>query len=200
MEINNFEIIKHLLKFDSEDIFYHLQIIKRKKENPELGSNSHVIKTYYITSLEYLNLKKEEIITLCKLHNSRAYINLTSRSFERIAFHTLKKVTDCIMNKDFKSIRKAYESVCGEYGFGEKYWVIDIDVKDFDFVLKIAHIINRIESNNDVTVVAYIPTKNGWHIITKPFNLKQFEPYKVQHVLDIHKNNPTICYFPEYPQ
>jgi hypothetical protein len=38
--VDNFEIIKSLLQFDSEDDFYHLQILKRKKENPELGSNS----------------------------------------------------------------------------------------------------------------------------------------------------------------
>ncbi len=30
--INNLNQIKTLLKFDSEDDFYHLQIIKRKKE------------------------------------------------------------------------------------------------------------------------------------------------------------------------
>ncbi len=41
--INNIEIIKSLLKFESPDEFYFLQIIKRKKDNPEIGSNSLVI-------------------------------------------------------------------------------------------------------------------------------------------------------------
>lgn len=193
--MNNIEIIRKLLNFESDDTFYFCQIIKRKKEHPDLGSNNVVIKTYYVSSFEYLDLKIEEIITLCELHNARAYINLTSRSFERVAFHTLKKVTDCIMNKDFKLIRKSYDSVCGEYGFGEKRWIIDVDIKDFDHVIRIATIINRMQSTNEVNVIAYIPTKNGWHIITKPFDLKQFEPYKVQNQLDIHKNNPTILYF-----
>lgn len=195
--MNNLNIIIPYLKFNSEDEFYVVSILKRKKEHPELGSNSLVIKTYYISSIEYLELKMFEIIALCDLHDARAYINLTSRSYERIAFHTLKKVTDCIMNKDFKSVRKAYESVCGEYGYGEKRWVIDIDDKDFDQVIRIAHRINQMDSTNDVNVIGYIPTKNGWHIITRPFNLKQFEPYKVQYQLDIHKNNPTILYFKE---
>jgi hypothetical protein len=33
--VDNFEKIIPLLKFDSEDDFYHLQILMRKKENPQ---------------------------------------------------------------------------------------------------------------------------------------------------------------------
>ena len=120
MEINNLQLIKPLLNFANDDVFYHLQILKRKKEHPSLGSNSYVVKTYYISSIEYLEFKMSEIIELCKFHQARAYINLIPRSFEKIAFHTLKKVTDCIMNKDYKSVRKAYESICGKYGHGDK--------------------------------------------------------------------------------
>ena len=192
MEINNLQIIKHFLNFNSPDEFYHLQILKRRKENPELGSNSHVIKTYYITSIDYLEMKMSEIISLCKLHNARAYINLTSRSFERIAFHTLKKVTDCILNKDYKSVRKSYESVCGEYGYGNKVWIVDIDVQDFTEVLRIAIKINRMQSSSDCNVLGYVPTLNGWHILTNPVNKKEF--LKEVPNLDIHCNNPTILY------
>ena len=46
--------IKDLLVFESADDFYFLQILQRKKENPQLGSNSRVIKNYYITSTQYL--------------------------------------------------------------------------------------------------------------------------------------------------
>ena len=199
MEINNLQLIKPLLNFANDDVFYHLQILKRKKEHPSLGSNSYVVKTYYISSIEYLEFKMSEIIELCKFHQARAYINLIPRSFEKIAFHTLKKVTDCIMNKDYKSVRKAYESICGKYGHGDKIWVIDIDNHDFELVDKVSEIIDKMRSGKDEialqNVIGYIPTKNGWHIITRPFNLKQFEPYKVQYQIDIHKNNPTILYF-----
>lgn len=189
--IDNFDIIKELLKFDSEDIFYHLQIIKRKKENPELGSNSYVVKTYYVTSAEYLELKKDEIINLCQFNNARACINLNPRSFEKIAFHTLKKVTDIIMNKDYKSVRKAYESVCGEYGNGKnKSWIVDIDVKDMNEVTKISDIICLIEPVGN-KVISVIETKNGYHLISKPFNISKVD---ISH--DIHKNNPTILYIP----
>ena len=195
MEINNLYNIQQILKYESKDIFYHLQIIQRRKEVKDAPTNARVIKTYYVTSNEYLNLKMPEIINLCNFHNARAYINLTSRSFERIAFHTLKKVTDCIMNKDYKSISKSFESVCGEYGFGEKYWIIDVDNQDLNLVLDIANVVDRMQSGNSKNVVTFLPTLNGWHIITKPFNLKEFEPYNAHYMLEIHKNNPTLLYY-----
>ena len=196
MELNNLENIKQFLNFESEDIFYHLQILIRKKDNPEIGSNSVVVKTYYVTSINYLELKMNEIISLCKLHKARAYINLNQRSFEKTAFHFLKKVTDCILNKDYKSIRKAYDSACGKYSTGDKIWIIDVDNHDISYVDEIGEIIDLIKSSNEEkpNVIGYIPTKNGWHIITRPFNLKQFEPYTLEYKIDIQKNNPTILY------
>lgn len=204
MIINNLEQIKPLLTFSNDDIFYFLTILKRKKEHKELGSNSVVIKTYYISSLEYLDLKWDEITTLCKLHQARAYINLTSRSFKRTAFHTLKKITDCILNDDFKAVRKAYDSCCGSYSIGEKRWIVDIDEKEISPLI-LAHIeygcdpISKFESDFlgfgvdfNSKIITKIPTKNGWHLITKPFNRKQFSDKYPE--IDIQTNNPTICY------
>jgi len=59
--IDNIDKIKDLLVFNSEDDFYYLQILQRKKENPQLGSNSRVIKNYYITSYDNLLNKYDEI-------------------------------------------------------------------------------------------------------------------------------------------
>ena len=43
--IDNFELIKSLLSFESEDIYYHLQILRRGKDHPELPAKSgyHII-------------------------------------------------------------------------------------------------------------------------------------------------------------
>lgn len=196
--IDNFNLIEPLLTFESEDDFYHLQILKRKKEHPELGSNSYVVKTYYISSIKYLATKMPEIKQLCDFHNARAYINLNVRSFERTAFHTLKKVTDQIMNRDFKSVRKAYESVCGEHGTGrEKRWIIDID-DHFD-TLGVEFFVEMYEFLYDIApdgnkLIAELPTKNGIHIITKPFRLDTFHANYPG--IDVHKNSPTILYIP----
>lgn len=201
MNIDNFELIKSLLSFQTEDDFYHLQIIKRKKENPELGSNSYVIKTYYVTSLEYLDKKRDEIINLCNFQNARAYINLNPRSFEKMAFHALKKITDQIMNRDYKSVYEAYESVAGIYGTGrDKTFLIDIDYRDFkDNKFRLGEIHARIEELQTEAGhqprMDIIPTKNGYHLITWPFNIKMLEPLMYTgNSFDIHKNNPTVLY------
>ena len=76
--IDNFDLIKPLLKFenDDKDTFYFIQILQRKKENPLINRNANVIATYYIRSINHLEKLKKEIILLAKLYNARVYINL----------------------------------------------------------------------------------------------------------------------------
>lgn len=203
--INNIDLISNLLIFESPDDFYHLQILKRKKEHSDLGSNSYVVKTYYISSLDYLNKKIDEIICLCNYHNARACINLNRRSFERLSYHMLKKVTDQILNKDFKSVRKAYDSVCGKHSNEtDNKWIIDIDHKDFEltdderdkFYNEIMSDIQELvyETGRDDTLYT-IPTKNGFHIISRPFNVSKFQKIYTKKI-EIQKDNPTILYIP----
>ena len=105
--INNLEHIIPFLDFRTDDDFYHLQILKRKKEHPELGSNSRIIKTYYVTSVEMLKDNMGEIKLLCDFHNSRAYFNLNRRSFEKVAKHVhLKIAHQILMNEDYRSVKK----------------------------------------------------------------------------------------------
>lgn len=194
--VNNFEQIKQLLHFDSEDDFYFCQIIKRKKENPDVGSNSHVVKTYYIKSVEDLEKDKGEMICLAEYHNARVCINLNKRSFERTCFHTLKKITDQILNKEYSQVRKAYNSVCGMYANGDKTWIIDIDKtgrKANELLNDIEYCIDRYKPDGR-KLITIIPTKNGIHMITKPFNLQDFKQDYPD--IDVHKNNPTILYIP----
>ena len=196
--VDNFERIIELLEFPSEDTFYHLQVLKRKKENPDVGSNSYLVKTYYIKSKEYLDKVGPEIVCLCEFHNARAYINLTPRSFEQLAFQHLKKVTDQILNKDYKSAHTAYNSVCGEYGIKPKRWIIDIDLPGDEGHKLGDKIMDFIESEcqpfGDTKYVATIPTRNGFHLITRPFDKSNFN-IKFPDI-DIHNNNPTVLFSP----
>jgi hypothetical protein len=109
----------------------------------------------------------------------------------------LKKVTDQIINKDFKSVRKAYESVAGEFGTGrDKTWIIDIDYDDHittDYINEMKSFINSQLPQGD-KILDTIPTKNGVHLITSPFRLDTFK--QAYPNIDVHKNNPTILYIP----
>ncbi len=190
--INNTEQIKKLLIFESEDDFYHLQVLMRKKEHPELGRSSKLIKTYYIKSIEHLEKVIPEIILLCDFHDARAYINLNRRSFEQLGFHTLEKIIGQMQNKDFSSIKNAYDSVCGMYTSEKnRKWVVDYDGSG-----KLSQLINDIKNcepnRRTDKVYAILETKNGSHLITSPFNVEEFS--KLHPEIEIHKNNPTILY------
>lgn len=201
--INNKDIIVPLLEFPHKDIFYFVQILQRKKDHPgtRLGgsnNNSRVIKTYYITSVEKLEVLWEEMTKLADLFNARISINLNPRNFRKAGFHLLQKVANQMANDDFYNIRKAYDSVCGEYHAEiDKRWLIDIDEED---ILHVDNIINFVESlqrmitNKPYQILAKIPSKSGMHLITNPFNLQAFERNYPN--LEVHKNNPTNLYIP----
>jgi hypothetical protein len=187
--VDNFDLINSLISFENENQFYFLQILKRRKDNPEMTKDVSVIDNFYIYNKEDLNKLKDRIITLCERNNARACIRLNVRDTEKIAMFTLKEVTDCIINKNFKNVKSAYTSCCGKYPSDiNKKWIIDIDTKDSDFV---EEVINFLYSIDKMIIYAKIPTKNGFHIITSPFNPNLFK-YKI----DIHKDNMTILYCP----
>ena len=92
------------------------------------NNNSRLIKAYYIKSLEHFEFVMPEIIEICKIFNARAGINLNRRSFEKLSFQHLKKITDQILNKDFNKSHRAYNTVCGTHSNeSDKTWLIDID-------------------------------------------------------------------------
>lgn len=209
MEVNNFKLIESLLDFTSSDDFYFLQILKRKKENPEVPSNHNnnkrAIRTYYINSLDHYRGIEDEVKSICLATNSRAYIHLTKRSYKRVGKLCASIIMDRICNNQENHIYKAYNTACGspESVSDNKYWLIDIDSKNITFLTQYNSIINRVwESHNkiegDTWYIATIPTLNGYHLITKPFRVDTFlqecAMYKLENP-DIQKNNPTLLYY-----
>lgn len=196
MNIDNLDLILPLLNFESEDDFYYLQILQRKKENPELGSNSRVIKNYYVTSVDYLLEHYEEIKTLCHTFNARAMIRLNKRSFEKVAFKALVNVSNSISNREYSFIKKSYDRACGN-GHNETRnntaWILDFDNVTLKDIVSYVDFVNKQESLHNQNVVAVIPSKNGFHIITNPFDIRII---KRDFNIDIQKDNPTNLYIP----
>lgn len=193
--VNNFQKIEKFITPTSEDDFWFCQILKRKKEHPELGSNSYVVKTYFIKSIEDLHFHKDEMICLANFHNARVGINLNKRSFESIAFNTLKKVSDQILNKDYKSVRKSYASVCGAINNDKnKKWIVDIDHKNKREINNTLRTIESLEPEGQ-KFIELLETPNGFHLITKPFDRNEFCERGYSGT-DVQVNNPTILYCP----
>jgi hypothetical protein len=199
--VNNFDRIRDLLKFPDKNSFYFLQILKRRKDNPNLGKDMVHIADYYIYSLEQFDAMEKDIIELCNSKNARAYFRLNLRDASKVAMQTLKRVVDHISSGNYKAVKSAYASCTGEYASDpDKTWIVDIDYKDLegDIDMNINAIIAHVqalifETGRDDTVHT-IPTKNGLHVICRPFNLSKFR--QVYPSIDTHKDNPTILYCP----
>ena len=70
--IDNFDKIKSLLRFENDNDFYFLQIIKRKKDNPGLEKSEKTLKNYFIYSLDEFDALKPKVIDFCIENNARA--------------------------------------------------------------------------------------------------------------------------------
>lgn len=193
--VNNFKLIRSLLAFESEGDFYFLQVLKRRKDNPSLSKDVKLINNYFIYSLEQFDGLEEHIINECNINNARAYIRLNVRNSKKIALQTLKKITDLIICEDYKAVKTAYISACGEFHSDKnKKWIIDVDNLSIDIDSLKNDLYKLQKETGKEPILIQIPTKNGIHIITHPFNLQEFK--KQYSLIDIHKDNPTILYIP----
>lgn len=195
--VDNFEAFKKMMRFDNDDEFYFLQILIRKKdghtESGINGNNSNrLIKFYTIHSIEELDEKKNEIITLCEAFNARAYIHPSRRNENDIADEVLKLTTNTYLDRTLRHKMKAvYSRACGIKEV-DRIWVVDIDTKDIAEVEKYKSIINECSPFGD-KIINVLPTKNGYHIISRPFDLNAFKLNGGSNI-DVHKNNPTLLY------
>lgn len=190
--IDNFKQIKPLLEFPNDDIYYHLQILRRGKDHPELPAANRVIKSYFICSLESLDYVEDEIKKLCEFFGARAYINLAPKSIKKTTMLQLKYIAQRAYEGDFKKIWKSWNTCAGEIKGEEPRWIIDIDnmITEIGPILDFINTLEPIKSSTKF--IDEIPTKNGYHLITTPFNLKNFKEKYPD--IDVHKNNPTLLY------
>ena len=189
--IDNFKLIKPFLEFPNDDIYYHLQILRRGKDHPELPAANRVIKPYFICSLESLDYVEDEIKKLCEFFGARAYINLAPKSIKKTTMLQLKYLAQRAYEGDFKKIWKSWNTCAGEIKGEESRWVVDID--DKIIWSGIMDFIDTLEPySKDTKFITNIPTKSGWHLITTPFNIMKFK--EVYPDIDVHKNNPTLLY------
>lgn len=196
--IDNFEQIRSMLKFE-DDYFYFIQIIQRKKEHPEVGANNRIIRSYMISSEEKFDKNGPEIVQMCEMFNARAYIHLNRRKWSKVALECLRHNAELIANGQHEGIKSSLETIVGRNNSEpreSKTWIIDVDMDDYNVLNKIGTTLYNIKPIEDDKWIDTIPTKNGFHMITKPFNRAEFNKYMQLQgdVPDIHTDNPTILF------
>ena len=205
MPINNFEQIRGMLDFSIPGTFYFLQILKRRKENPDLGKDMVHIADYYIDSLTKFDDLKPMIIRQCDAENARAYFRLNRRDEKRVASEALKLMVEYVLTENYKPARSVYASCAGKYPSEKnKTWIVDLDWKDIpqgftkdiyiDSVIGSIVSISKAYKPEIVQDIVKIQTMNGMHLITRPFRFDEFEKHWAG--IDVHKDNPTILYQP----
>lgn len=195
--IDNLEIIKPLLNFDEEGDFYMLYIFKRKKDQPEGERDNHqsvrTIKTYCIDSIEYLDKRYDEIKQLCEIFKARAYIHIQKQNHKDVAMNMITEIVHRIQSGQINQ-QHVFDSVVGQIKTREKRWIVDVDTKLWITAHAIHQYINECRPEGE-KVEAVIPTKNGFHFITKKFDVIEFKNRYPE--IDIAKKNPTLLYYPE---
>lgn len=196
--IDNLELIKPLLNFEKSGDFYMLYVLKRKKDQPEGEKDNHqsvrTIKTYCIDSIEYLEKRYDEIKTLCEVFKARAYIHVQKQNHFDVGMEMIKTIIDRVQSGQ-PNQKNVFDSVVGQMKTLEKRWIVDIDSKDgVELTSTILWIDTQCRPEGS-KIEAIIPTKSGYHLITKKFDVLEFK--KRYPELDIQKKNPTLLFLPK---
>lgn len=206
MAIDNFDHIKRLMLFDEgENLFMHLQILRRGKDHPGLPAANKLIKSWLVRSPEHLDLLKDDVVFLCEHYKARAYISCVPKSIEKLNRLIMRKLAECNYDNHIVNPWHMFNSACGELPGLVKRWVIDVDTKDWDAIECIMQEIDRIwlnthpEDGSKMRVEAWlvneIPTLNGSHLLVRPFNLPEFKKRFPE--VEVKKNGLTALYVPQ---
>lgn len=178
--------------------FFFVQVMQRNKEKNNVGSSGYVIKDYHFFDKETFLSKKEEITTLCKAFNARAYFWINPRNCKEVQYEIIREALEAIelgTHKLFKCVSRALgRKRCNKY---KSKWILDFDTKDWSLINKYLDLVRKCRPNVN-KILYYVPTVNGIHVITLGFDLEQFKQElaiaKLDNI-DIHKDNPTILYY-----
>ena len=132
---------------------------------------------------------------MCTKFNARAYITINKRNYKDVTFNMLKKLSDKLLAQEYKCAN-LFNSVCGSTNSAkEKRWVIDVDCEDESFLSKVIEAIERSQSKYNIVTICNLPTVNGFHLITYPFNLKEVEPFLCVNPVEVRKDSFTLLYY-----
>jgi len=194
--INNLELIKPLLNFENEGDFYMLYIFKRKKDQPEGERDNHqsvrTIRSYCIKSIEQLEKRYDEVMMMCEMFKARAYIHIQKQNHRDVSLNMMVALAQRIQDGNHEQ-QNLFDSVVGQLKTLEKRWIVDIDTTDYHAVAELSQFITSLRPEG-VKVESVIPTKNGYHLITKRFDVMEFK--KQYPDIDIQKKNPTLLFLP----
>ena len=202
--IDNFEFLSSWFdKLKSQDDFYFVQIIQRKKDGvqlPSYTSGARTIRSFYFFNKEEFIKQEPYIKELCDKNNARAYFWVNPRNTVDVACESIRQFAELIKNGTTRQGVAIYDRATGisRSSKYDKLWIIDIDTKNSEYIKKVESIINYCRGKEGNRIHYHIPTLNGYHLITDKFDKRQFAQELAINNLDqinIHDDNPTLLYY-----
>lgn len=176
--INNFDAFSGLLNLTNPGDFLFVQILKRRKDNPELNKTEKLIDSFYIyNEKQYFDLMPR-MIEAAEANRARVYVRVNKRNDKRVALTVLKDLANLIATEDYGSVRRLYTSACGQVSSERerKLFIVDYDSKDTDRLKEVMDFIHaqRVQAKMPEHVHLAVPTRNGYHVLTSPFDPRTF--------------------------
>jgi len=207
-------LLKPLVTFDTNE-FVFVQILQRRKDNPELELGVKRIKSFTFYNWQELEKQFDRIVELCDLNNARAYIRLNKQNSVDVSLRCIEEISKNLRQWHPDNNRNVWDSVSGQGG-KKDYWVLDLDTEHLDLLESIGadiatHFVDRHlkDPNFDPEMAEFISdffpiipnhTKSGLHLICKPFDVRILEKFnkelsaKQLPTIQIQKDANTILY------
>lgn len=203
--VDNFDMIKNYMTFDTPDDVYFVQVIKRWKDNKDkpgadkwkssgkakgsYHSGAEYLEYYLVHSTDELDDIKSEIIKSCSYNNARAYISINSRN-EKESNAYIQKFKNRIGNPNDPRYKNAEAIVYGMAKSGEAWKdtrlrvLLDIDTaRDSDVKIngkKVNvwdEVENRIQALNIKVAAKYETPSGGLHLVLNNKNNRNLKPF-----------------------
>ena len=168
-----------------------VMIFGRKKDHPDLRKST-VCFFQEITRKDFISEKKPLYKAMAEHYNARIYVSVNPINFKAARIDLVKRLIDSMEADTHNNITGQLISSCMKNPRKDKKrFMIDIDTKDMAFVNKISDLIATESIKRKVKLEEQLlPTKNGYHMICKPFDVRILEG--VVKADDIKKNGMTV--------
>lgn len=205
MVVDNFDMLKNYMEFNSPDDVYFVQVIKRWKDNKDkpgadnwkisakakgsYHSGAEYLEYYLIHNPDELDDIKSEVIKSCSYSNARAYISINSRN-EKESNAYIQKFKARFTDHNDPRYKNAEPIVYGMAKSGSAWKdtrlkvLLDIDTTR-DSNVQIGgksvnvwdEVENRLQKYNIKVVAKYETPSGGLHLILNNKNNRNLKPF-----------------------
>lgn len=197
MEIDNFNVFLDKLTFETDFDRYIVHVLKRVKDEEVrlygASDKNRLIKTFYVSSREYLEGKIPVIKDLCASNRARAYILPQVRNNFDCLVNLAKLTLDNLQNPTQKPDHLVRSAYCGNHKSRDKRWIVDLDEdsmiesiyeanfggsslmkREWSYDEVVSLVSDQLSKTGKDPNSAYVVrTVHGFHIVTPPFNLQE---------------------------